>query len=736
MATLTAFNTISNTTIADGDALGKNIDIAKSNDNAMLSETISTYDKANEVYDTVSSFSAKEWLNTNNKNFSEIIVNDAHTAKGSSRLGSKFTISAGDHIVIDKVDDAYRFSPDGSIANVSSYFKYAHFNGDLPINRCDPFTLQCEFAKMNWGAFLMHDKYVEYADGFVKTDCNYKDNLLLNVGILNNLGYSATTRILTSADLPYDEESKDMQVLSHTVPKHGSFLYAHYDSSMPYRGAAVLDRCSISLSHNNFVTDYSISLDIKGSSASNHSFIMGNDTLQLWGSDTSARYILSSSMIATNSSTCFGPGSVVNDKSLVTIPYAGYADTLLSATNRTIGLVPCNSLRGSEVDNKPAIADKSVVMECYGRVPFTARDSILIFSDKISGSEDYGATTFSANRTLGMYMHDGAMLQPAEQKHDNSVELISFVSNAKDSVILSVKGSNDNQAGYTVNNSLLSMGQFYASADATINKSCLIGFAADNKYTTTYNGCYTLASPVLCKNLIQRNINRIYGLGTVTYDFDHKNTLLLTESNPIIGSMIGYSNLIVTRTATAISGNGNLFLKGSHYYAGPSQCYNNFIMYGLNTTGVNDTVVDDNEIYCPAYNLPTTAISACYIGANSVACGPQYYSTLTTIEHTVAAQHSSAYSNNSLALCYGKVNETYIYTGGITAHDTSKNYCLSLFNSTATKTTWDAGVDDRTQLVMWKNTLKKRDLPKHQFSHVTEIDDITTLEDDIYYIIG
>ena len=59
-----------------------------------------------------------------------------------------------------------------------------------------------------------------------------------------------------------------------------------------------------------------------------------------------------------------------------------------------------------------------------------------------------------------------------------------------------------------------------------------------------------------------------------------------------------------------------------------------------------------------------------------------------------------------------------------------------MFNSLAKKTTYPDGIDEQTQLAMWRNKLIKSNLPKRQFIHVAEIDDVTTLEDDIYYIIG
>lgn len=731
MATLTAFNTISNTTIADGDALCSNIDIAKNNDDAMLSETISTYNKAKEVHDTVSSFSAKDWLNTSNRNFSEIVINDTYTAKGASKLGSTFTFSAGDHMTLHKSGDTYSFSPDGSVANVSSYFKYARFATSMPVGFNDPFMLQCAFISMNYGSFAMHDQFAENVDGFCKTDFNFGTRELFNVDMLNSLGYSATTKILTSAELPTDEGSRDIQVLSHTLPKHGSFLYAHYDDGMPYRGAAILDNCSISMSHNNFVTDYSISLDIKGSSASNHSFIMGNDTTQMWGGNTSASYILRSSMIATNSSTCFGPGVVVNDRSIATSPTANCASAMLSATHRSVGLVACNAFRGAETDYLPAIADKSFMILCNGTAPFTAKDSIVLFNDKLY-ENDYGYTDYSANRTLSVFSFD-TIAQPSKQTHDNSVEIITCVSNAKDSVLLGVKGGNYSNSRYTVNNSLMAVGKFYASYDTSVSNSCLIGFAGNNTYTTTYTGCYTIASPILSPQLATRVVDRVYGLGTVMYDFTDKNTVLLAESTPIVRLLQGYNNVIVTRVATAMHGNGNVWLKGSNYHDGESECNNNFIIGSMNIEGNDDTVVDDNEIFNINYDHTLTALSACYVGALSRVSGPKHYTTITTVDHTVAAQYSSAYSNNSLALCYSEVDESWIYTG---EHDTSKNYCLSMFNSLAKKTTYHDGIDERTQLAMWRNKLIKSNLPKRQFIHVAEIDDVTTLENDIYYIIG
>ena len=747
MATLTAFNTLSRTTIADGDSLNGNIDTAKKNDDAMLSETISTYNTAKSVHDTVSTFSAKEWLNSNNKNFSEIIVNDTYTAKGASKLGSNFTFSAGKHMSLNKTNDTYSFAPDESVASVSSYFKYARFNSDMGLYNNDPFILQCSFIHIAGASFAMHDQYVDNIDGFCKTDYNYRNNQLFTTGNLNQLGYSATTRILTSANLPTDEASKDLKILSHTVPKGGSFLCDHYDNNvtenMPYRGEALLDRCSMSMSHNNFATNYSIAIDVKGSSASNYSIIFGNATTQMWGPSTSAKYVMTGSMVATNSSTCLGPGSVVGNKTVCIMPFADKAQICISAANRSIGISPVVVEKGSDTNKQYAISDNSLMVLCNGYIPITAKDSIMLFQDKKYQDAGLLYTSYSANRSLCMFTQDGPW-QSRRQTADNSVELITQIQNAKDSVVIGVKGTGINYSQYSVNNSFVANGHFNLTADVNVNNSCFIGFTEGNTYTTAYNSCYTIASPVLGSVMPNKTYTQVFSIGPVAYDFQDKNTyLLMYAGSPVLSRVDGYNNLIACTVATAISGDGNVWIKGTNFYKGASRCNRNLILgHNFNISG-DDTVIDSNEIYEQYTNLNNivastiTAASSCFIHAYSVVQGAQYYTTITTVDHTVAMQQSSAYSNNSLSMADSIVRETWTYYDGNTAHDTSKNYLLAVFNSTASKETErDGTLDDDTQLVMWKNTLKKHDLPKSQLQHITEVTDITTLNDDIYYIIG
>lgn len=757
MATLTAYTKFDRTTIADGDKLSANIAANASNDNAMLAESLSTYSKIKESYDTVKAYSANEWDNNKLHNFSKLVVNGT-TIQGKPKLADKFTFSAKNGVTLRKnSQNAYEFSASPEIVEVSSYYKYSKFSSEVPLTNSDPFIFEGNYFTIAWLSWAQHESYcqndtAELLNGFSKTNADTsKFDTLTVTSALNNLAYKSTTRILTSADLPTDEGSKDIKRLSHTIPWRGSFVYTNFYAAS-YKGAAIVDHNSISYLHNNFAQDCSIAISLKGASAKNNSFVFGDATNV---EQTASKYHIG--MIAVDNSTCFGPGALASNKS-ITITPTGACDAnkyLVSAFNKSISLESCGMIRQ---DNAALYLDNSFACQVNGDTRFSAVSSIVMqcaLETRDSTASAIQATNSLLTYKFSYWRSDSTLTYVRKFANaiiNDSVDIATNLSNVSNSICIGVKGTSfDTSAAISAVNAVVMQTEVSNNKANSITNSILFGLttnaggASGNNFTDTYAiyaGCVG--------SVRDSNVKDIYAVANIMYNYDKHTCFLCTEANEnAYADITGYYDNFAACKCLCLPGSGNIAIKGNSWTAthktNERVFYNNLVIGQpyINTNSAigiaRKTQVANNVIYQPAPAGGFIGASACFIFADSNIHGCNIHGVSAfEANNSIALQHSNCYSNNSIAIANSTIEEsTIVERHDAIGVDTTPNYCFAYANSTARKLSNALGdTSDIEQLSMWNNTLKKAHLTKSKFKHLTEITSLDDMQENIYYIVG
>ena len=757
MATLTAYTKFDRNTIADGDKLSANIAANASNDNAMLAESLSTYSKIKSTYDTVKAYSANEWDNNKLHNFSKLVINGT-TVQGKPKLADKFTVSAKDGVGLRKnAQNSYEFEASPEVMAVSSYYKYSRFSADLALLNQDPFAFECDYFYIAWLSWAQHESYCqngnETLDGFSKTNADTtKFDTLTDISKLNTLAYKSTTRILTSADLPTDENSKNIKRLSHTIPWNGSFVYSNFDASI-YKGAAIVTNNSISYLQNNFAQNNSIAISLKGASAYNKSFVFGDATTVEQNAST---YHLG--MRATDKSTCFGPGAVAHNKS-ITITPTGTRNTnefLVSAFNKSISLESCGSDRKNKValylDNSFACqvngdtqfsAVSSIVLQCAAVTSECDADSIQAYNSILTHKISFWySTTTPEIRYYRKYKHSITT---------DSVDIMTNLTNVSNSVCIGVKGTSFGTTSYcSAVNSVVMQSEFSDIVSDSIKNSILLGLTQNyNSSGNNFDDTYAIYAGGI-GSLQNKNVKDIYAVANIMYNYNKHTCFLCTETYPsAYADITDYYDNFAACKCLRLPGSGNIAIKGNSWEAlretNERIFFNNLVIGQpyINTNSAIGTerkaVVANNIIYQPAASEGFVGASACFIFADSNIHGYNYNS-LSAFEanNSIALQNSNCYSNNSIAICNGFIQASLIkQMHSVEGVDTTPNYCFAYAYSTAAKyKNTSNDTSDIEQLSMWHNTLKKAHLTKSKFKYITEITSLDDMQENTYYIVG
>lgn len=766
MATLHTLTNITRDTIADGDKLNDVILDLSANDAAMLAETQSTYSTTQDVFNTVKNTSGVKWNNNLVKNFSKIVVNNDKTLTGKSKLGSTVTFTDSDTIKIEKDGNVYKFTASDSIANVSSYFKYAKWSYEIPVSResVDPFIAECSTISLHSGSIALYDSYINAAgahgeygtlDGFSKSRLaetsytNYAN--ILSGDRLSSLVYSATTNVYDHSVFPLLANS----VVAHTIPTRGSFYVHDYFSSLDsslsdedaYVGATIVDNGSIGIWNKVFAKNFSIGF--KGCSAEDYSVC-------LFGGLDRSGYVLNN--IAKTSSYVIGTNGIALNKSFIV---TNSVDSMTNNTPSNITAKNCSMMLYVNTACTANVQNSAMLL-----LPTTEDSNCNFNVDGSIAFNCHGRKSISKNRTLllaGFPDHNSYT-----REFDHSIVAVNDISYVKNAVSMYVKGAY--KAANAINNAVAIGVNF--NKELVVKNSLLI--------STTYYGPESMpAIPLYVSHSATDSIEIATELKTTsaypniaydqsivlpagTYNNKHHVLILDTEADQCIrtSSYADCANSIFMMPGVRTNNNndehdynwyynskckrlgeGNIFIKGSVRDA--TTAHNSKIEHNL-LIGYDQVDVSfacsNNTMYNAKTMRDTTNSFIYYASADAY----QYYGQSRIQSNEISMYFSNCRACKSMAYNHSYVNIPQVVHGaGPVEICTDNNYCLSLFHSTATITYsgdtagQNVGIfDDKKRLALWNNKLTLENLPTTQFERIASIDDFDALSTDIYYVIG
>lgn len=762
MATLQTLTKITRDTIADGDKLNEAITSLTANDSAMLAETKTTNATTQDVFNTVKNTSGVKWNNDLVRNFANIKVNGSTTLTGKSKLSSNVTFTGSDTINIEKTGNKYKFTTSNAINEVSSYYKYAKWSNELYLSRylVDPFFGECAWGRIRNGSISLFDSYFynaggngEYGiiDGFMKgcfvdePDSTYRTTFSAERHPF--LTYSATTNIFTSEDAP-----GLTGVVAHTIPTNGSFYVCDYFSSLTdnnnagpesYCGATIVDNGSIGLGNKVFAKNFSIGF--KGCSAEDYSVCM-------FGCANYTGFVLNN--IAKTSSHAIGTNAIALNKSFVITNSVNHLPTN-HITPANITADGCSIMMYAHTD----CTTNNVKTSAMYLLP-TSDDTTNAYVEKSFVIHNAGYKSSYKNRTLALGGFPNQYVFTREIDH--SLITMNSMSYVKNSVSLYVKGSTDNSFN-SLYNSVCTNVSYYGNLSATNSLILGVTYPSMTTYSISHSAidCIEIGRAVTAyqedKDIFLQETVRFPG-----FEYDNKNHLLILDTEPTYvtrasahpqmensiiilpgnryqsaGSMAGYTY----DRAMQRFGRNNISIKGTYYDVTPE--HPTMIERNINIGYDRTSAVyscKNNTLY-NAKLIQDFEQSLVYYAS---AVGYMHESEHRVQKNAISLFYSNTQAGDSFAMNHSIISTPQVVLG----HDeveicTADNYCLSLFNSTASVTyqgAYDGEIigikDDRKRLALWKNKLTTYDLPVTQFARITSIDSLSELSTNIYYVIG
>lgn len=762
MATLQTLTKITRDTIADGDKLNEAITSLTANDSAMLAETKTTNATTQEVFNTVKNTSGVKWNNDLVRNFANISVNGSTTLTGKSKLSSNVTFTGSDTINIEKTGNKYKFTPSNAINEVSSYYKYAKWDGELPLSRhsVDPFFGECAWGRIRNGSISLFDSYFynaggngEYSllDGFMKgcfvdePTSTYRTTF--SAERHPYLSYSATTNIFTSEDAP-----GLTGVVAHTIPTNGSFYVCDYFSYLnnnnggpeSYCGATIVDNGSIGLGNKVFAKNFSIGF--KGCSAEDYSVCM-------FGGSNYNGFVLNN--IAKTSSCAIGTNAIALNKSFVITNSVSYMPTN-HTTPVNITADGCSFIMYTNA----SCTTNNVKTSSMYLLP--ASDSNTnTYVEKSFVIHNAGYKSSYKNRTLALGGFPNQYIFTREIDH--SLITMNSMSYVKNSVSLYVKGTPYNSFN-CLYNSVCTNVSYYGNLSATNSLILGVTYPSMITYSISHSAidCIEIGRAVTAyqedKDILLQQTVRFPG-----FEYDNKNHLLLLDTEP---------TYVTRASAHPQMENSIIILPGNRYYGGEGgtsdYTYDRAMKrFGRNNIGIKGTYYDVTPEHPTMIERNinigydrTSAVYSCknntLYNANIVqdfeqslvyyasAVGYMYSNKHRVQKNAISLFYSNTNAGDSFAMNHSTIRTPQVVYGhGEVEVCTADNYCLSLFNSTASVTyqgTSEGEItgiqDDSTRLALWQNKLKTYDLPVTQFARITSINSLSELSTNIYYVIG
>lgn len=694
MATLDTVQNIDRNTIADGDALQNINETLIKNDETLLAATNNVNLDIEQCTEIVKTNSAN-WDSSLLHNFATVVLSSTNAVtalSGASNVSSTFSIHGSDNVSLTQNDNNTYGITTLKQTVLSSYYEEARLNSDRVYDNEICLFRSSWINGLSQGSTVFYGQYINSVNGLCMSLAPDNSETARSASDANISTYLYKCDTFTSTDL------LGKTYIAQSAPTNGSILWT--TDTYFYGNSMSADMNSIALYTK--ASAYNRSIAFKGCAALNKSIAFG---------------------YAENGNSLPNYSISANNKSISLYTYANDNSIAFSQKNSAPEQTAANcSMQLLTSLTKAQINNSATVLMLYGNDCY--------FDNSMAVGTYFGSNSLSAvNKTL--------------------------------IVGSPTKSTADNITGYTLsNNSILIHHKQDDAGYAQYNSSLCIGMKGCAHFTPTesINTQYTdsiLLQPSLHEYTYSNSllIGAISELDTITAsDAKHAVTdsiIFGCNSRYLTTADNTSQRLNMPAFVVSNSAQNNILLGATHYSTNFTTqsdtltlCTPDVSITGTTTSIFAikgrayspDTTNDISLIQSYAYaNYAYTCVRSRNEQRHSISMVNSYVNSATSVDDNnlysigLASAHTSAFK--SLVLMNGAAEAAVYKINNVPTKIIP--YSFAMFGGTASY----VNVEDDTRLALWKNTLVKKEFPISTYNKLEEIDSITALTNDTYYII-
>lgn len=675
MATLINFTKLARDTIADGDALNKNITAAVANDDAMLAEANSTHDTVASVYSTVNSNSAK-WDNAKILGFNTTYIQtDAGTSvadRGAGAFAKTFNFFNKDGNAISAYieNSVLKFAENAGDLEQRRNRSYLHFNKDLIDNK----------SKFDDASIILNTQR-QNGEFNHKLQASATNSLMMLTDKIKGMLSASNSAVIIDTYCANQEDGRARIVDNSymiTMLEPGWFS-SPYPADMSiaidnYKAPIYVSMSSISLKGGSTVQNQSIAFAELCGSGSNDNLYVSDKSISVFTTAVSP-------VTAKNCSQMYFVGTAVNpsiadvETSSIMMNMAAYAasgcsiligsnspknGTKYYVTNSAIDVSNFNTNTG---DIRSKVHNQSIAV----MPPYTITDTTIvpdfnalgktIALQSFIGRDDHKSIFVKGGSVYNSYDHGLSAVIKNDPHGKNAL-----FDKSENSILLNARNAynNTNLAGY-VKNSILSNYSFAGTNGSRINDSimsnsnleiCTRTFESDifvntTIHSLTLNNSLCVGSTFYAGGEQGHTMSGNIALNSnISYDFSHKINDTIYY-NSVVSNNAEYSNTMLIKSVLHGNVNGkifgsDMFINSSAHSVGQDVCASGVLAI--------NSFVPDRNVHSLIFNM-STAWSADYLTLNAKTC------SVILLNSDVTYSRYNDY-DVSISMCNSGVNQS------------------------------------------------------------------------------